>query len=429
MMRSSWGTSASEFRWAVGIESTFVPQTRRGHRGLDEYELMDHYRLWRGDLDLAADLGISTIRYGVPWYRVNPRPGAFDWAWTDEVFEHMAGRRGLTPIVDLMHYGTPSWLAGHFADPSYPERVAEYAARFAERYGSLVHWYTPLNEPAVTAAYCGRDGRWPPYLRGPEGYVTVLLSLVEGVVRTARALRAADPSAVLVHVEDIGVVRPGSPSMAAAAEEAQLDRLLPMDLACGKVDPSHPRHAWLLGHGASAARLEAIAAGAPDWDILGVNSYPWSNRTIVARRGGGARSVGDPSPGGLGDALRLVHGRYGRPLFVTETSSAGTPSERYRWMRGTLSAVTACRAEGVPVVGYTWFPLFTMIEWTYRWSRRRLDDHLLHLGLYDVRPEGGRMDREPTPLVEAYRRHVADPAGSIGEWAPPGAAAPAVLVA
>ena len=72
---SGWGTSAAEFRWAVGIENTFVPHTRAGHRRLDEYELMDHYRLWRQDIDLAADLGISTIRYGIPWYKVNPQAG------------------------------------------------------------------------------------------------------------------------------------------------------------------------------------------------------------------------------------------------------------------------------------------------------------------------------------------------------------------
>src|SRR4051812_43982162 len=96
------GMSAATFRWAVGIENTFVPQTRAGHRAFDEYALMDHYRLWRQDLDLASALGISTIRYGIPWYRVNPKPGVFDWAWTDRVLEYLAVDKGLTPIIDLM---------------------------------------------------------------------------------------------------------------------------------------------------------------------------------------------------------------------------------------------------------------------------------------------------------------------------------------
>ena len=94
MACSGLGTSAAEFLWAVGIENTFVPHTRAGHRRLDEYELMDHYRLWRQDLDLAADLGISAIRYGIPWYRVNPRPGVFDWSWTDPVLEYLVDGQG-----------------------------------------------------------------------------------------------------------------------------------------------------------------------------------------------------------------------------------------------------------------------------------------------------------------------------------------------
>src|SRR3954471_11437679 len=238
------GTSASEFLWAVGIENTFVPHTRAGHRRLDEYELLDHYRLWRQDLDLADDLGISAIRYGIPWYRVNPRPGVFDWSWTDPVLEYLVTVKGLMPIVDLMHYGTPLWLDNHFVNASYPRLVAEYAARFAERYAKLVRHYTPLNEPAVTAAYCGRDGRWPPYLRGDDGYAKVLLSLARGVCRTAEAIRAARPDAVLVHVEDIGLELAGRPDLVPLAASAQGRRLLPLDLLCGRVLPGHPGFEW-----------------------------------------------------------------------------------------------------------------------------------------------------------------------------------------
>ena len=41
------------FRFAVGIEDTFVPHAFPGHRALDEYELTQHYRFWSEDLGLA----------------------------------------------------------------------------------------------------------------------------------------------------------------------------------------------------------------------------------------------------------------------------------------------------------------------------------------------------------------------------------------
>ena len=116
--------------------------------------------------------------------------------------------------------------------------------------------------------------------------------------------------------------------------------------------------------------------------------------------------------------LREAHQRSQLPVMITETSAREDLAGRAQWMDKTLETIRALRVEGVPIMGYTWFPLFTMIEWKYRWSRRGLQDHLLHLGLYDVQPREGRMDREPTALVEAYRGHLADPAAAIGEWLP-----------
>ena len=282
MACSGLGTSATDFLWAVGIENTFVPHTRSGHRRLDEYELMDHYRLWRQDLDLAADLGISAIRYGIPWYRVNPRPGVFDWSWTDPVLEYLVTVKGLTPIVDLMHYGTPLWLDNHFVNASYPRRVAEYAAAFAERYGSLVRFYTPLNEPGVTASYCGRDGRWPPYLSGDDGYVKVLLSLARGMSRDGRGA-AGEPSR-----HDPGARRgrgPGTRRRPPTWSGARPWRR--RGGSCRSTWPaagSSPATRSTPGSSSTARpspRCIDLAARMPRWDVLGVNYYPWSNHRLV----------------------------------------------------------------------------------------------------------------------------------------------------
>src|SRR4051794_34405768 len=105
-----FGPTANDFVWAVGIEDTFVPQTRAWQRPLDEYELVGHYEHWREDLALARTIGVQAIRWGVPWYRVQPAPDTFDWSWTDQVIPYLVQELGLVPIVDLMHYGCPLWL-------------------------------------------------------------------------------------------------------------------------------------------------------------------------------------------------------------------------------------------------------------------------------------------------------------------------------
>ena len=37
--------------------------------------------------------GRNGMRYGFPWYRINPAPGVFDWSWTDQVVDYAAHAR------------------------------------------------------------------------------------------------------------------------------------------------------------------------------------------------------------------------------------------------------------------------------------------------------------------------------------------------
>ena len=71
----------------LGIEDTFVPQARPGERAIDEYELTEHYGRYREDFALAAGVGATVLRWGVPWYRVAPEPGRWDWDWTDRAVD------------------------------------------------------------------------------------------------------------------------------------------------------------------------------------------------------------------------------------------------------------------------------------------------------------------------------------------------------
>src|SRR3954453_13865179 len=195
--------SPGAFAWALGIEDTFIPQLTPGGRLLDEYVLTQHDRVWRDDLRRIAETGTRDLRYGIPWYRVNPAPGVFDWSWTDEVLPYLVTELGVAPILDLVHYGAPTWLRGALPPPDSPGRVPEYASAVARRYGSLIRSWTPLNEPLLHAHFGGRSGIWPPYRRGDRGFVAVLVSLAEGIALTIDALRDEAPDPLIVHVEAV----------------------------------------------------------------------------------------------------------------------------------------------------------------------------------------------------------------------------------
>ncbi|NJO81915.1 MAG: family 1 glycosylhydrolase [Blastochloris sp.] len=416
---TSLNMTPENFFWATGIEDTFVPQARSGMRPLDEYELMGHYEHWRADLDVARDLGARAIRWGIPWYRVEPQPGVFDWSWTDQVIPYIVEELGLELILDLMHYGTPSWLAGSFIDPDYPQAVAAYARAVAERYGHLLRYYTPLNEPLVNALNCGQRGVWPPYLRGDSGYVRVMMQLALGIVATVKAICEVDPQALMVHVEATGLSRAADADLAALVEEDHLRRILSYDLITGRVVPGHPLLTWLLRNGAQPAHLRALATDPISLDILGLNFYPqWSTLQLDFDRRGRLtyRKVEKDGPG-FAELIELHYRRYNAPVMITETSATGSDRTRAAWLDTSLAAVRDLRARGVPVIGYTWFPLYTMIDWRYRFGKAPIEQYHLELGMYRLGDDGEPRWR-PTTLVERFRRAVADPHGSIGPFVP-----------
>jgi beta-glucosidase/6-phospho-beta-glucosidase/beta-galactosidase len=411
------GPSPADFIWASGIEDTFVPQTRPGHRALDEYELMGHYEHWREDLALVKALGVQALRWGVPWYRVEPRPGEFDWRWTDQVIPYLVDELGVTPIVDLMHYGCPLWLRREFDNDAYPSAVAAYARAFAERYKSLARWYTPLNEPIVNAMMCGKRGLWPPYLRGDTGYIRIMLQLAKGIVNTVEAIKAVDPAAIMVHVEAGSLSRAARDDLQALALEEQQRAFLCYDLIGGRVGPDHPLYTWLVRNGASPDDLAALARRAVPLDVIGLNFYPqWSTQQLaIDDRGRLVYRKIEKDGAGFAELIESYHRRYGAPIMITETSAYGRHQVRAGWLEASLAAIRRLREQGVPVLGYTWFPLFTMIEWKYRFGHAPLDRYRIELGLYtlDESQPGSRW--HATPLVDQFRSSIKNAAEVVGE--------------
>ncbi|MBA2720409.1 MAG: family 1 glycosylhydrolase [Chloroflexi bacterium] len=392
--------------WALGIEDTFIPHAAaRTGRVLDEYVLTGHDRLWRSDLRLIADVGVGWLRYGIPWYRVNPAPGVFDWTWTDEVLPYLVEDLGVQPILDLVHYGAPLWLEGTFLSPDYPGRVAEYAAAVALRYGRLVRHWTPLNEPHVHAHFAGRASAWPPYRRGERGFSQVFVALARGMALTVDAIRANVPDAKIVHVEGMSVITTDDPVLAPEVARRLEIPYLGLDLVEGRVNEGHPMHDWLLDHGVGRRDLVELAQPGRRMDVFGGNFYPQASCWVVAgsveqprtrRRRGTALD--------LEVAIRDAAIRADRPVLLTETSVYGSTRSRSRWLEDVVVSTDHLRDDGVPLIGVTWFPAFSLFSWDYRRGRRTPNAYLSHMGLWDLVPDAaGELARVPTGLDERYR--------------------------
>ena len=417
MIELAIGPRPEDFWWASGVENTAVPQVKGGHRSLDEFELISHYEHWKEDLSVSGQLGIRAIRWGAPWYKLEPKQGVFDWSWTDQVIPLLVQVLGLTPIVDLMHYGCPLWLPREFANKEYPQAVARYASAFAKRYRGLVRYYTPLNEPVVNALMCGKRGLWPPYFRGDAGYIRVLLQLAHGIVQTSAALREADPKAQLVFVEATGLSRAAQTELEPLAVEDQHRAYICFDLITGRLRKDHPLYTWLLRNGGAPATIDELARNPVTMDVLGMNFYPqWSVKQLyISRTGRPASRVFEGGESFVG-LIENYYRRYRVPIMITETSAFGSDEVRSVWLRASLAGIKSLRARGVPVYGYTWFPMHTMIDWRYRFGTEPPENYRIELGLFKL--SNGERRWEPTSLVSEFRSYVDSPAESIGEVMP-----------
>ncbi len=400
---------SAPFTWATGIEDTFIQHARPRLRALDEYELTQHYQLWQSDIDLVADTGVQAVRWGIPWHIVQPAPDRWDWEWTDRALEHLVTVKGITPILDLMHYGTPMWLDNSFINSSYPQRVAQYTAAVVARYKSLVKYYTPLNEPMVNASMSGFKGEWPPYLTGDDGYVKLALAIARGMVLATRAIKSEQPEAVTVQVEALWHTFTRDESLKARAARANARQFLCFDLATGRVNPEHELIEYLRENGVTDTDLSWFQQNPVTFDVFGANYYPWSYAELRMHRSGKPYTVVRRASGQkIEIILRAAWERYRMPIMITETSSNGNVEARARWMDETVRTVCSLRKEGIPIIGYTWFPLFTMIDWDYRKGRLTLDKYLVHLGLYDSAFDAeGVLHRHETALVKHYQSHMA----------------------
>lgn len=406
------------FLWATGIEDTFItapwPQTGRT---LDEYELTGHYDQWSGDLGLMAEIGVSAARYGIPWHRIQPAPDKWDWDWVDRAFERLLAL-GVEPIVDLVHYGLPAWIDHAYLHPDFPRYMAEYAARVAERYRGRVYAYTPLNEPRITAWYCGRLGWWPPHRRGWTGFVAVMLGACRGIVDTVRALRQVEPDALIAHVDATDLYVAGDAQSTAESAHRQELVFLALDLVSGRVRPGHALWDWLLRFGAPPAALEWFQAHALDLPLIGINLYPMFTLKQAHRTSSGKLRWRMPyATGSIVESLgELYWKRYHAPVFISETASVGTVRRRSAWLEESVAAVRRLRERGVPLVGYTWWPLFALVTWAYRQGTHPPPYYLKQMGLWDLDSE---LRRLRTPLVDQYRALTAGGIAAVGRLESP----------
>ena len=356
---------------------------------MDELFKTRHYDRVETDLGMVAELGVTHVRYGIPFHRVNPAPAIFDWSFPDRALKTLRQHR-LVPIVDLLHFGVPDYIHD-FQNPQLPELFADYAARFANRF-PWVRYYTPVNEPLITAQFSARDGMWNERLRSDRAFARALINVAASAVRARAAITQTTSNAIFIQSDTCEAYHPTHRDSVVTSDFYNELRFIGFELVYGRPVRGMVR-TYLLDNGIDKSELSWFEANGTDSNCIAGNDYY-------------ATSEKDVEPSGalheakhrLGYARlsRQYYERLGVPLIHAETNMAGPGA--VGWLQEQWAEVNRVR-ETLPIRGFTWYGFINHVDW---------DTELLE--------DNGRentcglvsLDRVPNATHAAYRKLIAN---------------------
>lgn len=338
---------------------------------LDMIAATYHDRLAAADYAQLLEHGIRAARDGVRWHLIETSPGHYDWSAVLPMLR-AAEQTGVQVIWDLLHYGWPDDLDVFAA--AFVDRFAAYAGAFARLHLTETGrppFVCPVNEISFLAWGGGDMARMGPHTHGRGGELK--RQLVRTAIAGTHAVREAAPGARFAVIDPIIHIVPREGEPAGPVAEHNEGQWEAWDMMCGRLAPE-------------------LGGGPEVLDVLGVNYY-WNNQWIDYV---GPLSPFDVRYRPLPDLLAAAHARYGRPMFIAETSIEGPL--RPDWLHYVCREVGRAQAAGVPIEGICLYPVISH----YGWDEARYCPN----GLFEQEPVGVRRPAY-APLADELRRQQA----------------------
>lgn len=294
----------------------------------DKYVLEDY-------LSLAVH-EIKTVRDGLRWHLIEPRPGYYDWSSFLPMLK--AAKESKTQVIwDLCHYGWPDDI--DIWRPEFVTRFTNFAAAVAKLIKAEtdeVCFYSPINEISFLS-WGGGDVAYLNPLAQNRGF-ELKHQLVRASIAAIETIRQIDSHARFVQSEPLINIVSSSLENATEAvlhNEAQYQA---WDMIAGNTWPGLGGHLDLL-------------------DIIGVNYYPYNQWYL---NGAGIFHT-SPEYEPLSNLLSKVYNRYERPMFIAETGIEG--HERCEWLNYICDEVYNASLRGVQIEGICLYPITNYPGW------------------------------------------------------------------
>jgi beta-glucosidase len=391
------------------VQHTFARTPGNGHSRVEHG--VDQYRRFRGDVDLAREIGLRSFRFSIAWSRIFPEgtgtvntPGLDHY---DALVDTLLGN-GIAPSAYLYYWDLPAALQdrGGWANRDCASWFADYAACLYDRLGDRVpQWFTVCEPYSIVhmGHVVGEDG---PGIRDLRTALRAGHHLLLGHGLAVQAFRASDARGEIGISTVMTDVRPASDARhdrdAAQRADLYFNRLYldPILLGAYPEDlPERLRRDWppvLDGDLATIASpidflgvvyylsltVGDATLGEPAADVVpeGFEHFGISdlatlerhenvfaellNARVVDTEGPVTELGWQIAPEGLANVLRTLRDRYGDlPLYVAENGAAfpdtvtagGTveDTDRVAYLRDHLLAAQEAVQDGVDLRGWS----------------------------------------------------------------------------
>ena len=365
---------------------------------VDQYRASGHLERLDADLAEVGGLGVKVWRYGMPWRLTEPEPGVYDWTLWDRALE-ACRRHGLNPVIDLCHFGLPDHHGG-FCDTTWVDDFARYVDAFLARYPEP-RWFTPVNEPGITAMFSSLLGMWNDRLASEDDYFVALGNVALANLEALARIRA-DRDGWWIGSEGFGCDLADADDEAGirAATRARDLQQAVWDLHLGLAPRGGAARLTDVVADSIQSRIEALVGVVPpDRIIAGHDIYPVSV-TVHGTRAGRPLSIADRVRA-YEDEATAWHERYQVPFWVSETSNLGLPVDQgSEWLAALTTSLDTLAASGLPVRGICWYSRGDQYDWDT--ALMSPIGTVTEVGLFDAQ-------RHPRPVAQHYatlaRRH------------------------
>jgi beta-glucosidase len=406
-----WGTATSAFQiegaWnedgkgeSIWDRYTHIPENIDNNETADV--ALNHYHLFREDVQHIKALGTKAYRFSISWPRVFPQGTKALNAKGLDFYERLVDEllaNGIEPFATLYHWDLPQALqdsVGGWESRDTAEAFADYAGFIGKKLSDRVRYFFTVNELSTFIELGYGTGHAAPGVKlSPARLYQARHHAVLAHGLAVQALRAQAKSSTKIGLADNGAaVVPviETPENIAAAERAlrELNAAYLTVVLDGRYTEAYLSAAGAARPTFTEQELQAIAS---PLDFVGINAYtPTYVRAADTALGyevlpfskshpRTAASWQHLGPEALYWAPRHLHQIWRvKEIYISENGCGSFDtaaadglvydSDRVMFLRNNLSMLKRATAEGLPVRGYFHWSLFDNFEWTSGYATR-----------------------------------------------------------